>query len=96
MNRPEETGHHGEPFEPDDVLWVDGVDYLGGWQRARDAGRVLEGAVEAAGVDRAGLSWRAIVAPDGSGRVSVVLSVAAAVEVARLLGAASARWDRAG
>ncbi|MEU3603618.1 hypothetical protein ABZ714_33675 [Streptomyces sp. NPDC006798] len=96
MSRPEETGHYAESFDPDDVVWVDGVDYVGGWRRARDAGQALESALAAAGVDAAGLSWRADAGPDGSGRLSVMLSADAAERIARLLGAAGARWDRAG
>lgn len=96
MDHPEDTGYGVGSFDLDDVVWVHGIDYVGGWRRARDAGRALESALEAAGVDPADLSWRATTAPDGTGRVSVTLSVDAAAKITRLLGSAAARRDRGG
>ncbi|WP_406278735.1 hypothetical protein OHT93_37795 [Streptomyces sp. NBC_00191] len=51
MHDPEDAGFESESFDPDDVVWVRGVDYVAGWRDATDAGRELAAALAAAGFD---------------------------------------------
>jgi hypothetical protein len=85
MHDPEDAGFEDEAFDPDDVVWVRGVDYVAGWRDATDAGVELADALEAAGFDTTGLKWRARANGDGSGAVRLVLSAAAAHDVAALV-----------
>ncbi|MDQ0941774.1 hypothetical protein QFZ67_003479 [Streptomyces sp. V1I1] len=65
--------------------WVRGVDYVAGWRDAADAGGVLAEALESAGFDTAGLEWQARTNAEGAGRVRLVLSAAAAGDLAALV-----------
>ncbi|MFF3245776.1 hypothetical protein ACFYWY_19010 [Streptomyces sp. NPDC002870] len=85
MHDPEDADFEGEPFDPDDVMWVRGVDYVAGWRDAADVGAELAAALESAGFDTAGLKWRAGTNVDGAGMVRLVLSAAAAHDVAALV-----------
>ncbi|MER6613589.1 hypothetical protein [Streptomyces xantholiticus] len=51
MYDPEDAGFESEPFDPDDVVWVRGVDYVAGWRDATDAGGQLAEALTNAGFD---------------------------------------------
>ncbi|MCX4512903.1 hypothetical protein OHA27_21855 [Streptomyces sp. NBC_01619] len=95
MHDREDAGSENEPFDPDDVLWVRGVDYLAGWRDATDAGSALMVALAAAGVDTTGLTWQASTAADGAGSLRVALPAAAARDVAALVRAV-ARLGRTG
>ncbi|WP_326650487.1 hypothetical protein [Streptomyces sp. NBC_01750] len=85
MHDPEDAGFESESFDPDDVVWVRGVDYVAGWRDATDAGRELAAALAAAGFDTTGLEWRARVIGGGTGAVRLVMSAAAAHDVAALV-----------
>ncbi|RLV09009.1 hypothetical protein CTZ27_04715 [Streptomyces griseocarneus] len=82
----EGVGFGAEEFDPDDAVWVRGVDYVAGWRDARDAVTELGAALVAAGVDVSGVRLRAGSAADGSGVVRVELSTTAARTVARAAG----------
>jgi alpha-beta hydrolase superfamily lysophospholipase len=58
MHDPEDAGFESESFDPDEVVWVRGVDYVAGWRDATDAGGELADALAAAGFDTTGLEWR--------------------------------------
>ncbi|MFI9721684.1 hypothetical protein ACIHFE_18835 [Streptomyces sp. NPDC052396] len=75
----------GAGFDPDDVVWVRGVDYLGGWRDARDAAAELAAALSDAGMDTNGMRMTAQTQVDGSGLVRVVWTAGTARAVARLL-----------
>ncbi|MFI9721137.1 hypothetical protein ACIHFE_16030 [Streptomyces sp. NPDC052396] len=75
----------GAGFDPDDVVWVRGVDYLGGWREARDAAAELETALRSAGVDTEDMRMTAQTQADGSGMVRLVWTTGVARAVARLL-----------
>ncbi|NUL03685.1 hypothetical protein HRW07_10645 [Streptomyces lunaelactis] len=94
MDDPEGAGFESEPFDPDDVMWVRGADYVAGWRDATDAGRELADALASAGFDTAGLELQARTSADGAGRVRLVLSAAAAHDMAALVRAV-ARLGRA-
>jgi hypothetical protein len=85
MHDPEDAGFENESFDPDAVVWVRGVDYVAGWRDATNAGGELAAALAAAGFDTEGLEWRARAHADGSGAVCLVLSAAAAHDVAALM-----------
>lgn len=85
MHDPEDAGFESEPFDPDYVVWVRGVDYVAGWRDATDAGGQLAEALTSGGFDTAGLEWQARTDADGAGRVRLVLSAAAAHDVAALV-----------
>ncbi|HET6356575.1 MAG TPA: hypothetical protein VFG16_20570 [Streptomyces sp.] len=85
MHDPEDAGFEDEAFDPDDVVWVRGVDYVAGWRDATDAGGELADALAAAGFDTTGPEWRARASGDGSGAVRLMLSAAAARDVAALV-----------
>ncbi|NUK07192.1 hypothetical protein HRW18_04020 [Streptomyces lunaelactis] len=85
MHDPEDAGFEDEAFDPDDVVWVRGVDYVAGWRDATDAGTELADALAAAGFDTTVLEWRARTNGDGSGAVRLVLSAAAAHDVSALM-----------
>ncbi|MFF3323191.1 hypothetical protein [Streptomyces sp. NPDC002889] len=85
MHDPEDAGFEDEAFDPDEVVWVRGVDYVAGWRDATDAGGELADALAAAGFDTAGLEWQAKANADGSGAVRLVISAAAAHDVAALV-----------
>lgn len=93
MHDPEDARFESEPFDPDDVVWVREVDYVAGWRDATEAGGELADALESAGFDTAGLEWKARTSADGAGRVRLVLSAAAAHDVAALVRAV-ARLDK--
>ncbi|MEU2794130.1 hypothetical protein [Streptomyces sp. NPDC007100] len=77
---------HG--FDPDETVWVRGVDYVAGWREARDAGAALVEALAAAGIDVTNLKAQAHARPDGSGEVTLKLPTATARRTTELLGAA--------
>ncbi|MFF4230872.1 hypothetical protein [Streptomyces sp. NPDC001820] len=85
MHDPEDAGFEDEAFDPDDVVWVRGVDYVTGWRGAADAGAELADALAAAGFDTTGLEWRAKANADGSGAVRLVISAAAAHDLAAVV-----------
>ncbi|MET7622759.1 hypothetical protein [Streptomyces sp. NPDC005408] len=85
MHDPEDEGFETDPFDLDDVVWVRGVDYVAGWRDAADAGGELAAALTSAGFDTMGLEWRARTNADGAGTVRLVLSAAAAHDVAALV-----------
>ncbi|MDT0452506.1 hypothetical protein [Streptomyces hesseae] len=62
----------GCEFDPDAVLWVRGVDYVGGWRDARDAAAELNGVLVTAGPDTADLVSSAQTRADGSGVVRLL------------------------
>ncbi|WP_414168963.1 hypothetical protein ACMATS_23615 [Streptoverticillium reticulum] len=62
----------GSEFDPDAVLWVRGVDYVGGWRDAKDATAELSAALVRAGVDIDGASVVAQTRADGSGVARLV------------------------
>ncbi|MFF3274848.1 hypothetical protein ACFYWU_28565 [Streptomyces chrestomyceticus] len=80
---------HG--FDPDETVWVRGVDYVAGWREARDAGAALVEALAAAGIDVTSLKTQAHARPDGSGEVTLKLSTVTARQTTELLRMAS-RW----
>ncbi|MEU7223434.1 hypothetical protein [Streptomyces chrestomyceticus] len=83
---------HG--FDPNETVWVRGVDYVAGWREARDAGVALMEALAAAGIDVTSLKAQAHARPDGYGEVTLRLSMATVRQTTGLLRAAS-RWGRA-
>ncbi|MCX4823186.1 hypothetical protein OG883_25515 [Streptomyces sp. NBC_01142] len=85
MHDPEDAGFERESFDPDEVVWVRGVDYMAGWRDAASAGAELADALAAAGFDAAGLEWQARANADGAGAVRLVMSAAAAHDVAALV-----------
>ncbi|MEV4924610.1 hypothetical protein [Streptomyces roseoverticillatus] len=74
-----------EAFDPDDVLWVRGVDYVAGWREATDAAAELTQALTAVGVPLDGAKATARSAADGSGVVRLVWSVETVRAVAELV-----------
>ncbi|MEU1816458.1 hypothetical protein ABZ543_14835 [Streptomyces roseifaciens] len=79
-------GFDVEEFDPDDVLWVRGVDYVAGWREATDAAADLTAVLTAAGVPLDDARATARTAPDGSGVVRLmwpVETVRAVVELIR-------------
>lgn len=94
MHDPEGEGFDGEPLDPDDVVWVRGIDYVAGWRDATDVGRELEEALTSAGFDTTGLECQARTRADGAGMVRLVLPSVAARDVAALVRAV-ARLGRA-
>ncbi|MEH6377688.1 hypothetical protein V7793_25620 [Streptomyces sp. KLMMK] len=68
-------GFDVEEFDPDDVLWVPGVDYIAGWREATDAAAALAAALTAAGVSLESAKATARTTPDGSGVVRLMWSV---------------------
>ncbi|MCF3105615.1 hypothetical protein IPZ58_29070 [Streptomyces roseoverticillatus] len=64
-----------EEFDPDDVTWARGVDYVVGWREATDAAADLTAALTAAGVPLDGARATARSAADGSGVVRLMWSV---------------------
>ncbi|GCD46786.1 hypothetical protein [Streptomyces paromomycinus] len=83
---------HG--FDPDETVWVRGVDYVAGWREAHDAGAALSEALAAAGIDVASVRAQAHARPDGSGEVTLKLPTETARQTTELLWAMS-RWGRA-
>ncbi|MHA7962448.1 hypothetical protein ACX9I7_32480 [Streptomyces sp. L500] len=75
----------GCEFDPDAVLWVRGVDYVGGWRDARDAAEELKGALAAAGLEMAGLVGSAQTRADGSGVVRLLWPAETVRAVAELV-----------
>lgn len=94
MHGPEDASFDGESFDPDDMVWVSGVDYVTGWRDATQAAAELGDALSAAGVDTGGAQLRAGSAADGTGRVRVELSATAVRQMAALMQTA-AQWRRA-
>lgn len=88
----EELADHG--FDPDETVWVRGVDYVAGWREARDAGAALVEALAAAGVDVASLRVQAHTRPDGAGEVTLRLPTIAARQTMEVLRAVL-RWGQA-
>ena len=85
MCGPDEAGYDGGEFEPDEALWVPGVDYVGGWRAAQDAGTELLVAFEAAGLDTEGAAAQGYAAADGSGVVRLRLPIATARALAEVI-----------
>ncbi len=77
MSAPDEEAFEmaGSEFDPDAVVWVRGVDYVGGWRDARDAAEELSKALAAAGVTTDGPVATAQAGADGSGVVRLVWPV---------------------
>jgi hypothetical protein len=100
MHDPDGTGFNGEEFDPDQdldaLVWLPGVDYITGWRQAKDAAGELAAGLAEAGVDTAGVRFRADTTSDGTGMVRLVCSVDTAEEVAILLRIAAARLRKAG
>jgi hypothetical protein len=82
------SGTNGD-FDADSALWMPGVDYVGGWRDAVEAGAELTSALMAAWPDVRGMSAVARSAPDGSGAVSVQVPPSIARALARLVHAAA-------
>ncbi|MEU8552212.1 hypothetical protein AB0C81_35475 [Streptomyces roseoverticillatus] len=78
-------GFDVEEFDPDDVLWVRGVDYVAGWREATDAAADLTAALTAAGVPLDGARATARSAADGSGVVRLMWSVETVRAVVELM-----------
>ena len=89
MSGPEYADFGGDGFDPDEVVWVPGVDYVGGWRRATDAGAELLAVFEAAGLVLEGMTVQGRAGADGSGVVRLRLPVATARAVAELIRAAA-------
>lgn len=51
MHDPDDAGSENEPFDPDDVVWVRGVDYVAGRRDATESGGELAEALTMAGFD---------------------------------------------
>ncbi|SFD21268.1 hypothetical protein [Streptomyces aidingensis] len=85
MQDPNADGPAQEQFDPDAALWTPGVDYVAGWRDARAAVVALADALRAAGVDADAWRVQADTAADGSGRVRLVCSSAAARRIALLV-----------
>ncbi|GAA3849039.1 hypothetical protein GCM10022227_02260 [Streptomyces sedi] len=92
----DEMGPLNEEFDPDAVLWVRGVDYVGGWREARGAARELSDALARVGLAGDDVTVRADAAPDGSGLVRLTCSAETARNVALLTRVTAARLRRAG
>ncbi|MEU1824807.1 hypothetical protein ABZ502_20555 [Streptomyces abikoensis] len=75
----------GCEFDPDAVLWVRGVDYVGGWRDAKDAAEELTGALASAGLETAGLVSSAQTRADGSGVVRLLWPAETVRAVAELV-----------
>ncbi|MEU7135233.1 hypothetical protein [Streptomyces sp. NPDC046261] len=77
MSAPDEEAFEmtGSEFDPEAVVWVRGVDYLGGWREAQDAAAELSEALAAVGVNTSGLVATAQTRVDGSGVVRLVWPV---------------------
>lgn len=86
---------HGvnEPFGMDEVLWVPGVDYVGGWRDAVAAGTELAAAISAVWPEAEGVTAVAQSASDGSGAVRLQLPSAAARALAEVVRAVAAHRD---
>ena len=56
-------------LDPDEWLWVRGVDYLSGWRAGREQAQRLNAALAAAGIAREELRAVAATGADGRGRV---------------------------
>lgn len=69
MDDTEDAGFENQSFDPDDVMWVRGVDHLAGRRDATDAGRALVDALAAGGIVTTALTWQASSAADGAGRL---------------------------
>ncbi|MEU5187212.1 hypothetical protein AB0G83_08675 [Streptomyces klenkii] len=74
-----------EEFDPDDVTWVRGVDYVAGWREATDAAADLVSALTVAGVPLDGARATARSAADGSGVVRLLWSAETVRAVAELV-----------
>ena len=85
MGGPEGADFGGDGFDPDEVVWVPGVDYVGGWRRATDAGAELLAVFEAAGLVLEGVAVQGHAGSDGAGVVRLRLPVATARAVAELI-----------
>ncbi|MGW2597360.1 hypothetical protein [Streptomyces klenkii] len=72
-------------FDPDDVTWVRGVDYVAGWREATDAAADLVTALTAAGVPLDGARAMARSAADGSGVVRLIWPAETVRAVAELV-----------
>lgn len=82
MCGPEDASFENEPLDPDEVLWTPGVDYVGGWQAAREAGDELLAALTSVGLATKGIRVQAHAAANGSGVVRLRLPVATARAIA--------------
>ncbi|WP_424888592.1 hypothetical protein [Streptomyces sp. XH2] len=80
-----QMGFDVEEFDPDDVLWVRGVDYVAGWREATDAAADLVAVLTAAGVPLDGARATARSGADGSGVVRLVWSAETVRAVAELV-----------
>ncbi|MFH8788524.1 hypothetical protein [Streptomyces roseoverticillatus] len=74
-----------EEFDPDDVTWVRGVNYVAGWREATNAASDLVAALTAAGVPLDGARATARSAADGSGVVRLMWPVETVRAVAELV-----------
>ncbi|MGW1197913.1 hypothetical protein ACWD4B_19045 [Streptomyces sp. NPDC002536] len=75
----------GAEFDPDALLWVHGVDYVGGWRDAKDAAAELDEALCSAGVESEGAKAVAQTRSDGTGVVRLVWPAELARAVAELI-----------
>ncbi|GLF94308.1 hypothetical protein [Streptomyces yaizuensis] len=86
QHEPIDPGVDGdEVLDPDAWVWTQGVDYLAGWRRARDAAAGLAAAMDAAGIDTSGMTATADAAPDGSGLLRLSLPAETAFSMARVI-----------
>ncbi|MER7048830.1 hypothetical protein [Streptomyces jumonjinensis] len=83
-------------LDPDAWVWTQGVDYLAGWRRARNAAADLAAAMDAAGIDTSEMTATADAAPDGSGLLRVSLPAEVAFAMARAFRGESAQRDGTG
>lgn len=80
---------NGGELNLDEVLWVPGVDYAGGWRDAKNACDELMAALAAACPEAEGVTAVAQSAPDGSGVIQLRIPPATAQALAELLRAAT-------
>lgn len=69
----------------DEMLWVPGTDYIGGWREARNACDELQAALTAAWPDTEGVTVVAQSGPDGAGLVQLRIPAATAERLVALL-----------
>ncbi|MER6913734.1 hypothetical protein ABT354_18860 [Streptomyces sp. NPDC000594] len=97
QHEPIDPGIDGDGvLDPDAWVWTQGVDYLAGWRRARDAAAELAAAMDAAGIDTSGMTATAGAAPDGAGLLRVSLPAETAFAMAQVIREGAVKWDESG
>lgn len=83
----------GGELNLENMLWAPGVDYVGSWREAQNAGRALLAAIMTACPDTEDATAVALSGPDGLGIIQLRLPAATARALAELIRAATASRD---